>query len=61
MRVMQLSSIVPSLDGFTMEHNKHMIFCRMSGILEPGHLVVGTLAAKLELGAKRTEGLSGEG
>lgn len=36
-----------------------MICCGMNDILELGSLVVGTLAARLGLGAKRTEGLSG--
>lgn len=61
MRVMQLSSIVPSLDGFTMEYNARMVFCRMSGVLELGHLVVGSWAARPGPGAKRTEGLSDVG
>lgn len=56
---MQLSNTGPSLDGFTMEHNEHMICCGMSGVLEPG-IVVGTLAASGS-GATRTGGLSGGG
>ena len=36
-----------------------MICCEMNGLLEPGALAAGALAARLGLGAERTEDLSG--
>lgn len=36
-----------------------MICCEMNGLWEPGALVAGALAARLALGAKGTEDLSG--
>lgn len=54
MRVMQLSNMASSLDGFTMEHNQWMICCGMRA-LGAGVLGSGYWAARAGLGAKRPE------
>lgn len=52
MRLMQLGGTGPALDGFTMEHNKHVICCGMSGLLEPGALAVGGTGGKAGFGGQ---------
>ena len=52
MRLMQLSDTGPSLDGFTMEHDKHMICCGMSGLLGPRALAEGGTGGKAGFGGQ---------
>lgn len=52
MRLMQLNGTGPALDGFTMEHNKHVICCGMSGLLEPGALAVGGTGGEAGFGGQ---------